>query len=228
MNGSGLPAGHNARSGHCKDSHIVPVVSPAMKSRDCKGPSSDGDGDGLPLVCHTLRSEHDSSEDGTGRGTPLISFAWQKTGMSTTLDKSTTPAIAFAQNQRNEVREMEVAGAIPAIRRGDAKNETLCFQEAQTGCREYDTAGCVRANGPGHDPVGSRVRQGMAVRRLTPRECERLQGFPDDWTLIPWRGKPAEQCPDGPRYKALGNAMAVNVMAWIGQRIVMVSEVSHD
>ena len=59
----------------------------------------------------------------------------------------------------------------------------------------------------------------MAVRRLTPRECERLQGFDDDHTLIPWRNKPADQCPDGPRYKALGNSMAVPCMAWIGKRI---------
>jgi len=59
----------------------------------------------------------------------------------------------------------------------------------------------------------------MAVRRLTPKECERLQGFPDNHTLIPWRGKPADQCPDGPRYKALGNSMAVLCMAWIGERI---------
>lgn len=58
-----------------------------------------------------------------------------------------------------------------------------------------------------------------AVRRLTPREAERLQGFPDDWTLIPYRGKPAA---DGPRYKALGNSMAVPVMRWIGERIAMV------
>ncbi len=59
----------------------------------------------------------------------------------------------------------------------------------------------------------------MAVRRLTPKECERLQGFPDDHTLIPWRNKPADQCPDGPRYKALGNSMAVPCMRWIGERI---------
>jgi len=59
----------------------------------------------------------------------------------------------------------------------------------------------------------------MAVRRLTPVECERLQGFPDNHTLISWRGKPADQCPDGPRYKALGNSMAVPCMAWIGKRI---------
>ena len=58
-----------------------------------------------------------------------------------------------------------------------------------------------------------------AVRRLTPIECERLQGFPDDWTRIPWRGATAENCPDGPMYKACGNSMAVPVMRWIGERI---------
>lgn len=58
-----------------------------------------------------------------------------------------------------------------------------------------------------------------AVRRLTPAECERLQGFSDDYTLIPWRGKPAEECPDGPRYKAIGNSKAVPVVRWIGRRI---------
>lgn len=68
------------------------------------------------------------------------------------------------------------------------------------------------------------ARLGWAVRRLTPVEAERLQGFPDNFTQIPWRGKPAEQCPDGPRYKALGNSMAVNVMRWIGERINMVEQ----
>jgi site-specific DNA-cytosine methylase len=61
--------------------------------------------------------------------------------------------------------------------------------------------------------------QAMTVRRLLPIECERLQGFPDDYTLIPWRKKAADDCPDGPRYKALGNSMAVNCMEWIGERI---------
>lgn len=60
------------------------------------------------------------------------------------------------------------------------------------------------------------------VRRLTPTEYERLQGFPDGWTKIPYRGKPAEACPDGPRYRALGNSMAVPVMRWIGERIAAV------
>ena len=66
------------------------------------------------------------------------------------------------------------------------------------------------------------VAQAMTVRRLTPRECERLQGFPDDYTLIPWRKKAAGDCPDGPRYKALGNSMAVNCMEFIGERIAAV------
>ena len=66
------------------------------------------------------------------------------------------------------------------------------------------------------------VGTNMAIRRLTPKECERLQGFPDDWTKIPYRNKEADQCPDGPRYKACGNSMAVPVMRWIGERINLI------
>jgi DNA (cytosine-5)-methyltransferase 1 len=66
------------------------------------------------------------------------------------------------------------------------------------------------------------VHVGMAVRRLTPVECERLQGFPDSYTDIKSKNKPT---PDGPRYKALGNSMAVPVMAWIGQRIEQVEAI---
>jgi DNA (cytosine-5)-methyltransferase 1 len=69
------------------------------------------------------------------------------------------------------------------------------------------------------------IRQDMRVRRLTPIECERLQGFPDDYTRIPWRNKTPENCPDGPRYKAMGNSMAVPVMRWIGERIKIVDEI---
>ena len=65
------------------------------------------------------------------------------------------------------------------------------------------------------------VRIGTVVRRLTPRECERLQGLPDDWTLVPYRGKPAS---DAPRYKAIGNGMAMPVLRWIGQRIALVEK----
>ncbi|MBX5532680.1 DNA cytosine methyltransferase [Pseudomonas aeruginosa] len=80
-----------------------------------------------------------------------------------------------------------------------------------------DVAGCLRASSGGGDKPHALVHS--AVRRLTPRECERLQGFPDDYTLIPWRGKPAEECPDGPRYKSIGNSKAVPVVRWIARRL---------
>jgi DNA (cytosine-5)-methyltransferase 1 len=69
------------------------------------------------------------------------------------------------------------------------------------------------------------VLHSMAIRRLTCKECERLQGFPDDWTKIPYRNKEADQCPDGPRYKACGNSMAVPVMRWIGERINLIESI---
>jgi DNA (cytosine-5)-methyltransferase 1 len=79
-----------------------------------------------------------------------------------------------------------------------------------------DTCQTIRADKSDGDHVGM-VMQSMAVRRLTPVECERLQGFPDNYTNIPWRKKP--ESPDGPRYKALGNSWAVPVVRWIGKRI---------
>jgi len=89
-----------------------------------------------------------------------------------------------------------------------------------------DIASAIRTGGGGGDKP--HVLTQYAVRRLTPRECERLQGFPDDWTQIPWKGKPADKCPDGPRYKAIGNSMAVNVMRWIGRRIELVNRITVE
>jgi DNA (cytosine-5)-methyltransferase 1 len=87
------------------------------------------------------------------------------------------------------------------------------------------TLGIRNAKGTDERGDGSSNLQAMgsAVRRLTPRECERLQGFPDDYTLITYRGKPAA---DGPRYKALGNSMAVPCMRWLGERIAQVAEIT--
>ena len=90
------------------------------------------------------------------------------------------------------------------------------------GC--YSTGDKVDALTTGTDPNSHVLGSMSAVRRLTPRECERLQGFPDDYTLVPHRNKPAS---DGPRYKALGNSMAVPVMRWIGERIQMVETISR-
>jgi len=96
----------------------------------------------------------------------------------------------------------------PAVMAFDAFNQTVSKTSQTLSCSASD----VNHTGAVFSPT-------MAVRRLSPRECERLQGFPDDYSMIPWKGKPASECPDGPRYKACGNSMAVPVMRWIGERI---------
>jgi len=110
----------------------------------------------------------------------------------------------------------------------DPSPPAVAMRESGQGYWMEDAvAGTIDANMgmSGHANRPAVIKQPtMTVRRLTPRECERLQGFPDDWTLIPWRKKNAEDCPDGPRYRALGNSMAVNCMEWIGQRIAEIDK----
>ena len=146
-----------------------------------------------------------------------------------TMQAGAQHAVAFANRTRNGVKVPEVMpdGITPALTnpgnggRSDAIN-VMAFQPGNLVRRagsdpsneSFPTLGATMQG-----DQAPHVAQPMAVRRLTPRECERLQGFSDDHTLIPWRGKPADQCPDGPRYKALGNSMAVPCMAWIGKRI---------
>jgi DNA (cytosine-5)-methyltransferase 1 len=132
--------------------------------------------------------------------------------------------IAFAQNQRDEVRIMQVAGALAA--EPGAKQQTYLAQPIIGGVDyENNAHGPDDVTGPllkgsptgGGRPLPAIALQSMAVRRLTPVECERLQGFPDNYTNIPWRKK--DESPDGPRYKALGNSWAVPNVRWIGERI---------
>ncbi|HBO1319725.1 TPA: DNA cytosine methyltransferase [Pseudomonas aeruginosa] len=136
--------------------------------------------------------------------------------------------LAFAENSRAEVRlengDGQIVGAL-STGGGKAGQGTPCIAFS---CKDYgadagDVSPTLRAMGHGesHANAGGQVavQNATGVRRLTPRECERLQGFPDDYTLIPWRGKPATECPDGPRYKAIGNSKAVPVVRWIGRRI---------
>lgn len=99
--------------------------------------------------------------------------------------------------------------------RGDTPLVAHAFGARQSDVGQYgDLSGALDTDG---HSIG--ILQRTAVRRLTPRECERLQGFPDDYTAISYKGKPAADCPDGPRYKALGNSWAVPVVRWIGARI---------
>ena len=113
-------------------------------------------------------------------------------------------------------------------------NETWVMADSSNTLNNFDlgdtrtTHAVVYENHPSDSrvtgPLGAVFSPSMAVRRLTPVECERLQGFPDNYSQIPWKGKPASECPDGPRYKACGNSMAVPVMRWIGERIQKSSE----
>lgn len=100
----------------------------------------------------------------------------------------------------------------------------VCFAD-DNGKSSYNDDLCGALKVGGRPPFTVGDHEDFVIRRLTPRECERLMGFPDDWTLIPWKGKPASECPDGPRYKAIGNSMAVPVVRWIGRRIDMVEKV---
>jgi DNA (cytosine-5)-methyltransferase 1 len=123
---------------------------------------------------------------------------------------------------------------------GNGINEEVCFTQntidrhgVAYGIRTANTS----SNGWGiqeevthtlDTAQGVAVAQSMQVRRLTPVECERLQGFPDGYTAIPWRKKQAGECPDGPRYKALGNSWAVPNIRWIGERIQAVENLSNN
>jgi DNA (cytosine-5)-methyltransferase 1 len=168
-------------------------------------------------VAHALRAEgFDASEDGTGRGTPLVPVCFDTTQITSAANRSNPkpgdpchplaagahpPAIAFNLRGREGGAQLEV------------DPDGLANIRAASGGSSRTYVGAV-VNG-----IKDAIR--WAVRRLTPRECERLQGFPDDFTVIQYRGKPAA---DGPRYKALGNSMAVPVMRWILSRIRSVAE----
>lgn len=132
------------------------------------------------IVAHSLRADgFDASEDGTGRGTPLIAVP-----------------IQYAEQLGREKRQNGMGI-------GDDGDPIFTLERRQV-----------------HGVLAFLAVVSQAqVRRLTPRECERLQGFPDDYTLITYRGKPST---DGARYRALGNSMAVPIMRWIGKRIELV------
>jgi DNA (cytosine-5)-methyltransferase 1 len=229
------------------------------------------------LVTHALRGEgFDGSEDGTGRGTPLVpvAFSAKDHGADATEDLSPTlRAMPHDGSHANGGGQMAVALPLLEVGKRTGPSSTgdvragLGIGEdgdpmytlqagAQHGVAAYafqpriarngrgdmgdvvnaltmsgetgkgDTAPCVAiADTLG---VGSNQTSGfesevvaasLAVRRLLPEECESLQGFQRGYTRIPWKKKPAEECPDGPRYKALGNSMAVPCMRWIGKRI---------
>lgn len=97
-------------------------------------------------------------------------------------------------------------------------SETFVVHGTQDPIINTQTAHCLGRNNGQENVLFAACNQ-YTLRKLTPKECERLQGFPDDYTKIPYRNKTAEDCPDSPRYKAIGNSIAVPVMKWIGERV---------
>ncbi|WP_248731822.1 DNA cytosine methyltransferase [Pseudomonas sp. MWU13-2517] len=160
----------------CKDHGAdVGAIAPTLRAMNHSG--SHANAGGQVAVCitgditHTLKAEgFDGSEDGTGRGHPIVP------AYSTKLHH--TAALGAGKWYEEYTASLDACSPPPAL-----------LAPSQ-------------------------------VRRLTPRECERLQGFPDDYTRIPWRGRVLGLCPDGPRYKAIGNSKAVTVVRWIGQRLL--------
>ena len=226
----------------------------------------------IPTTTHALRGEgFDASEDGTGRGTPLVPHVVGPLACNTgpnghdagnfacnqAVDAGHVLPVAFAENSRGEMRleggDGQRTGALstgggkpgqgvpmicfPATLSGaqHASAEDVCpalgaanptavafnfhksGNEASSLGVSVERVDCLRAFEK--SPMAVQPAAGMAVRRLLPEECEKLQGFEPGYTAIPWRNKPADQCPDGPRYKALGNSWAVPVVSWIGRRI---------
>jgi len=139
-----------------------------------------------------------------------------------TLAKGAEPptiAIGFYANDSGNDAGRDVSPTLRSMEHGGGNEPAVAFQSSQSGMREVETHATLDANNGSRRHNG--VAQGMAVRRLTPKECARLQGFGDKYLDIKYRGKPAA---DGVKYRALGNSMAVPVIRYIGERIQIVHE----
>jgi DNA (cytosine-5)-methyltransferase 1 len=129
-----------------------------------------------------------------------------------------------SKNPHSGCREVDLSKTLDTSNPDPSKNQggigIVQAVDVYNQSVDGDVAATLTEACGGTNTSGPKLMSNMAVRRLTPIECERLQGFPDNYTNIPWRKK--DESPDGPRYKAMGNSMAVPVMQWIGQRIQMV------
>lgn len=147
------------------------------------------------LTARACRCAYESKSDCLNAGDPQSKRVYRTYGVAPEPSSGTTEGMQLA----------------PAI---------LCVADDNAHAAiDQDVCGTLKVGGAApmvaYDDTGGE----MVVRKLTPKECERLQGFPDDYTKVPYKGKPAEDCPDTPRYKALGNSMSVPVMRWIFERL---------
>ena len=194
--GGGGPDDNKAQGGF-----MIPEKSTSISAHHAKGTDSDMT---QTHIVHPLKARADGSEDGTGRGTPIVPVAFQsKTSAQNSMNPSDKvpalsvgkcggSAVAFTERTRKEGRNLEVP-------------EELSYALTNPG-----------AGGRSHCRA---ICNNVGVRRLTPRECERLQGFPDDYTRYGMEDGKKIEISDTQRYRMLGNAVTRTVSMWIGKRV---------
>lgn len=163
--------------------------------------------DGFTMIAHALRAEgHDASDDGTGRGVPLVPIAWSE-----------------RTRQGDSLIEVEPDSIFPAIKTGTQRQQGVAIAFTQNQCGDVLSGEVMHSlatnqNSTGRSAPNVMVPQ-MGVRRLLPVECERLMGFPDHYTRYDSRGK---EISDSARYRMLGNSIVTTVAKWIGERIAVI------
>jgi len=164
----------------------------------------------MPMRLRPRSGEWDMMPHANGGGQLAIAFTLHGSDGTATIASST-----------------DVAGSLRTRAPGSIENSstTAVLQEQSVASPQPDSCSKQVDSSDASSGSPNLLHTPMAVRRLTPRECERLQGFPDDYTLVEYRGKLAA---DGPRYRSLGNSMAVPVMRWIGERIAAVDAILRD
>ena len=228
--------------GHQSGSHGLAVAYPINTQLGLRGPdvsntSRDGFGVGDEAdPAYTLQANHSHAVafDHPGRFNNIHGGSGEHQDVMPTLEATnpkqiiahTEPAIGWSEELTASV---DLAGTLQRGGSGGRHDGVMVpaqptFTDTYNGAVTGEVAATLGAKSGDGLSSGPSLLQGSTVRRLTPVECERLQGFPDNFTAIPWRKKGAEDCPDGPRYKALGNSMAVPVMRWIGERINLVDD----
>ena len=207
-----------------RESNLIPDVANPLTARMHKGINTTADEGQTPLPVAFAQNSRDEVRKLGGDGSIAGALAAEPGSKQQTylaVNSREDPEVTYDSSGPLGASTPQAQGVAFECRfarngRG-APSEVVPPLKAQSGqTGKGDAAPCVA--------FAHNTQPNMAVRRLTPIECERLQGFPDDFTRIPWRGKEPDNCPDGPRYKALGNSMAVNCMEWIAARIQLISE----
>lgn len=190
---------------HTCAGHLQPITGTLNANGKAAGSATHQDAESGLLVVHgtqdpdVRRDQAHTLGRNNGMENALLAFSCKDHGADAGVVSPTLRAMGHGSSHANAGGQVAVA-----------------FQSSQSGVRTGETHATLDANNGPRRHNG--VLLGSAVRRLTPTECERLQGFPDNYTQVPYRNKEAA---DGPRYKALGNSMAVPVMRWIGERIAL-------